>query len=90
MNLYENFTFDRLPEQISDLQRDFFYSWTSLLPNYPIYGLPNFRKNLEKAFKYQEIVTINTLELQAQLTRIYVDTQKEFLREYFKMLRQWG
>ncbi|MCX7596566.1 MAG: hypothetical protein N2235_23015 [Fischerella sp.] len=82
-------TFERYFRQISDLQRATFENWMSMTPSMQNYSVSNFRENINKSLEFQENLASNYLELQAQLTRMSVDIQKQFLEGYFKFLRSW-
>lgn len=73
--------------QVSDLQRMTYENWVSTLPSMQSFSTSNYRDNFNKALSFQETLLSNSLELQAQLTRVYVDNQKQFWESYFKVLR---
>ena len=72
--------------QLSELQRGIFTSWASMMPNMPSSNMPNVRDTVANTLKFQEQVVTNSLELQAMVARLSIETQKQFWESYFKML----
>lgn len=76
-------------EQTNDFQKGAYEKWMAALPGLPSLSPYDFRGNLKKALELQQTVLTNSLEFQAQSTRMYVDTQKQFLTNYFNVLKKW-
>ena len=72
--------------QLSELQRGIFTSWASMMPNMPSSNMPNVRDTVANNLKFQEQVVTSSLELQAMVARLSIETQKQFWESYFKML----
>ncbi|MBD1830400.1 hypothetical protein H6F71_23835 [Microcoleus sp. FACHB-61] len=72
--------------QLSELQRGIFTNWASMMPNMPSSNMPNVRDTVANTLKFQEQVVTNSLELQAMVARLSIETQKQFWESYFKML----
>ncbi len=80
---------DQLLRQLSEVQRTAFTSWTSMMPT--MQGgssTPSFREGFDNTLKFQEEVVTNSLELQALLARLTMETQKQFWESYFNTLRR--
>ncbi|GAB1542149.1 hypothetical protein NUACC21_48230 [Scytonema sp. NUACC21] len=86
MDLFNNF--EQALRQFSEIQRGIYNSWTFMMPNMQSFNTPNFREPLDKTLKFQESVVASSLELQALLARMSIETQKQFWESYFNMLRQ--
>jgi hypothetical protein len=84
MDLFTNL--EQFLRQFSEFQRRVFNSWTSMMPMQSI-NTPNFRENIDKTLKFQETAITNSLEFQALLARMSLETQKQFWETYFNMLR---
>lgn len=84
MDLFTNL--EQFLRQFSELQKGVLNNWTSMMPMQSINTL-NFRENFDKTLKFQESAIANSLELQALLTRLSLETQKQFWDSYFNMLR---
>jgi hypothetical protein len=80
--------FEQFLRQASEVQRGLFNSWTSTLPNMQSLNRPNSREAFDNNVKFQEEVITSSLELQAMLTRLSIETQKQFWDGYFKMIRR--
>ncbi len=80
-------TSEQIFRQVSDLQRAAFENWLSMFPGTQSFAVSNYRDSFHRALNFQENLLDNSLELQTQLTRLYVDTQKQFWQSYFKILR---
>lgn len=85
MDLFTNL--EQFLRQVSEFQRGVFTSWTSMMPMQSI-NTPNLRENFDKALKFQETTITNSLEFQALLARMSLETQKQFWETYFNMLRK--
>ena len=48
----------------------------------------NFNENFAKTVRFQEEVVTSSLEFQALLARMSIETQKQFLANYFNTLRK--
>ena len=72
--------------QLSELQRGIFTSWASMMPNMPSSNMPNVGDTVANNLKFQQQVVTSSLELQAMVARLSIETQKQFWESYFKML----
>lgn len=86
MDAFNNF--EQYLRQLSEIQRGLFNSWTSMMPNMQSVTTPNFRETVDKSLSFQETVVTNSLELQALLARLSLETQKQFWESYFNLLRR--
>jgi hypothetical protein len=86
MNFLNNF--EQFSRQLSDLQRGFFNNWASAVPSLQTSNPLNFSETLDKTLKFQEEVVTNSLEFQALVARMSIETQKQFWEAYFNVLRQ--
>ncbi|MDM9380360.1 hypothetical protein QUB80_06545 [Chlorogloeopsis sp. ULAP01] len=82
-------TSEQFMRQMNDFQRTTFENWSSMFPGTQNFSMSSYRDNLNKALSFQESLLSNSLEVQAQLSRMYIDTQKQFLQGYFNILRNW-
>lgn len=80
--------FDQFSSQFSELQRSFFNTWGTMMSNMQTINLINSPENVEKTVKLQEEFIKNSLELQEQVTRLTIDTQRKIWNSYFQMLRR--
>ncbi|MEG5067334.1 hypothetical protein QUB33_27435 [Microcoleus sp. B3-A4] len=64
--------------QLSELQRGIFTSWASMMPNMPSSNMPNVGDTLANNLKFQQQVVTSSLELQAMVARLSIETQKQF------------
>lgn len=85
MDLFTNL--EQFLRQVSEFQRGVFTSWTSMMPMQSI-NTPNLRENFDKTLKFQETTITNSLEFQALLARMSLESQKQFWESYFNMLRK--
>ena len=81
-------TFEQSLRQLSDMQRGIFSSWSSTLPSTQNINMPNFRDTFDNTLKFQEQLVTSSLELQALVARLSIETQKQFWESYFNMLRK--
>lgn len=80
--------FEQFLNQLSDWQRETFSSWTNNVPNMQSFNSVNFNENLAKTVRFQEEVVTSSLEFQALLARMSIETQKQFWENYFNTLRK--
>ena len=78
--------FEQFLTQLSDWQRGIFTSWTNTVPNKQSFNPVNFNENLAKTLIFQEEVVTSSLEFQALLARMSIETQKQFWDSYFNTL----
>ncbi len=81
-------SFEQFLRQYSEMQRGIFNSWSSMMPKMQNFTTPNFRDNFEKTLNFQETIVASSLELQALLARLSIDTQKQFWENYFNLFRK--
>lgn len=79
---------DQSLRQLSDMQRGIFSSWSSTMPNTQNFNTPNFRDTFDNTLKFQEQVVTSSLEFQALVARLSIETQKQFWESYFNRLRK--
>ncbi len=80
--------FDQFSNQFSEFQKTFFNTWGTMMSNMQTINLMNSPENMEKIVKLQEDFIKNSLELQEQVTRLTIDTQRKIWNSYFQMLRR--
>jgi nitric oxide synthase oxygenase domain/subunit len=86
MNFFNSF--EQFLRQYSEMQRGIFNSWSSMIPNMQSFTTPNFRETFEKTLSFQETMVASSLEFQALLARLSIDTQKHFWENYFNLFRK--
>lgn len=79
--------FEQFLRELSDMQKGIFSSWSSMMPNMQSFNTPNFRETFDNTLKFQENAVTASLELQALLARLSIETQKQFWDGYFNTLR---
>ena len=80
--------FEQFLNQLSDWQRETFSSWNNNVPNMQSFNSVNFNENFAKTVRFQEEVVTSSLEFQAVLARMSIETQKQFWENYFNTLRK--
>ncbi len=80
--------FEQFLKQLSDLQIGFFNNWVSTAPRMQRFNLLNFRETFDNTMRLQEEVVTSSLEFQALLSRLSIETQKQFWESYFNMFRR--
>lgn len=80
-------TFEQFLNQVTESQRQFFKSWTSVMPGMQTPYSQNMRENFDKALNFQEQLVSSSLEFQAIISRLAIESQKQFWQNYFNMLR---
>ncbi|MEW5858387.1 MAG: hypothetical protein AB1861_13550 [Cyanobacteriota bacterium] len=80
--------FDQFLRQLSDTQRWILNSWSSTIPTMENFNMGNFRDTFENSLKFQEQVMTSSLEFQALVARLSIETQKQFWESYFHILRK--
>jgi len=84
-----NNNFERFLHQFSDWQREFINSLTAAVPsNITNYNPLNFNETFNKTLRFQEEVVTSSLEFQALLARMSIETQKQFWEGYFNLLKK--
>jgi hypothetical protein len=86
MNFDNNF--EQFFRQLSDLQKGFFSTWNSSVPSMQNLNQQNIFENFDKALRFQEEVITNSLEFQALVARMSIETQKQFWDGYFNTIRK--
>lgn len=72
----------------SEAQRIFFSNWESTISSMQNGNLLNVPENVEKTLQLQEDLVRSFLDLQEQIGRFSIDTQRKVWESYFKMLRR--
>lgn len=80
--------FEQFFRQLSELQSSFLKSWSSNIPGMRSFNTHNSRETFEKTLKSQENFVTSSLEFQALLARLSIETQKQFWEGYFNTLRK--
>ncbi|MBD1907847.1 hypothetical protein NDI37_10095 [Funiculus sociatus GB2-A5] len=79
--------FEQFTRQLSELQSGIFKSWTSTMPTMQGFNTPNYRETFEKTLKFQEEVLTSSLQFQALVARLSIETQKQLWDAYFNTMR---
>ncbi|MBD1897358.1 MULTISPECIES: hypothetical protein [unclassified Coleofasciculus] len=79
--------FEQFTRQLSELQSGILKSWTSTMPAMQGFNTPSYRENFEKTLKFQEEVLASSLQFQALLARLSIETQKQLWEGYFNTIR---
>ncbi|NHC33771.1 hypothetical protein [Scytonema millei] len=84
-----NNNFERFLHQFSDWQREFINNMTAAVPfTTSSYNPLNFTETFNKTLRFQEEVVTSSLEFQALLARMSIETQKQFWEGYFNLLKK--
>lgn len=84
-----NNNFEQFLNQLSDWQRGFINNLTATVPSAtPSYNPLNFTENFAKTLRFQEEVVTSSLEFQALLARMSLETRKQFWEGYFNLLKK--
>jgi hypothetical protein len=81
MSNYEQFF-----RQLSDVQKVFLNSWNAMTDMQNA-NAPNLSENVNKTLKFQEEILTSSLEFQALVARMSIETQKQFWQGYFNLVR---
>lgn len=79
--------FEQLLNQSTELQRQFFKSWASVMPGMQNSNAQNMRENFDNALDFQERLVTSSLEFQTLLARLTIECQKQLWQNYFNLLR---
>ncbi|MBD1835434.1 hypothetical protein H6F61_22815 [Cyanobacteria bacterium FACHB-472] len=79
--------FEQFTRQLSELQSSIFKSWNSTIPTMQGFNTPNYREVFEKTLKFQEEVLTSSLQFQALVARLSIETQKQLWEGYFNTMR---
>jgi hypothetical protein len=80
-------SFDQFLNWVSEAQRQTLKSWTSAMPGGQHFDTPSTRESFNNALNFQEQIITNSLEAQAVIARLIIDSQKQLWQNYFNMLR---
>lgn len=80
--------FEQFSRQLSEWQRAILNNWTAATHNMQGFNSQNFTETFDKTLGFQEEVLTSSLEFQAMLARMSIETQKQFWESYFNMLRK--
>jgi len=83
-----NNNFEQFLRQLSELQKVFFSTWNSSVPSMQNFNQQNSSETFNKALRFQEEVVTNSLEFQALVARMSIETQKQFWEGYFNVIRK--
>jgi hypothetical protein len=83
-----NNNFEQFLRQLSELQSGILKNWSSAMPNMQSFNTSNFRESFDRTLNFQENVVTSSLELQALLARLSIETQKQFWEGYFNTFRK--
>jgi hypothetical protein len=78
---------EQFTRQLTELQSGIFKSWTSTMPTMQGFNTPNYRETFDKTLKFQEEVVTSSLQFQALLARLSIETQKQLWEGYFNTIR---
>jgi hypothetical protein len=78
---------EQFTRQLSELQSGIFKSWTSTMPTMQGFNTQNYRETVEKTLKFQEEVLTSSLQFQALVARLSIETQKQLWEGYFNTIR---
>ena len=79
--------FEQFLNQVSETQRQLFRSWTSTMPEMQNYNTQNVRESMNNALNFQEQVVTSSLEFQALVSRLAIESQRQLWQNYFNLLR---
>ena len=79
--------FEQFTRQLSELQSGIFKTWNSTMRTMQGFNTPNYRETFEKTLKFQEEVLTSSLQFQALVARLSIETQKQFWEVYFNTIR---
>ena len=80
-------SFDQFLNHITETQKQLFKSWTSAMPGMQNSNTLNMRESFDKALNFQEQVVSSSLEFQALVARLAIESQKQLWQNYFNTLR---
>ncbi len=80
--------FEQFLRQLTEVQSDILKSWSSAMPNMQSSNTSNFRETFDRTLSFQENVVTSSLEFQALLARMSIETQKQFWEGYFNTFRK--
>lgn len=78
---------EQFTRQLSELQSGIFKSWNSTMPTMQGFNTQNYRETFDKTLKFQEEVLTSSLQFQALVARLSIETQKQFWEGYFNTMR---
>jgi Protein of unknown function (DUF2934) len=78
-----------VPHRVSEVQKETSTSSIDAIADQQNETRSSIENTSEKAWKFQETLTINSLKLQAQFARMSIEIQKQAWQEYFKLLKKW-
>ncbi len=81
-------SFEPFFKQVSEVQRITFNNWQSMMSGMQNLNLLNLPENTDRTLQLQEDLVKSALELQEQVSRFSIDTQRKFWDNYFKLLRK--
>jgi hypothetical protein len=79
--------FEQFLNQVSETQRQLFKSWTSTMPEMQNYNTQNVRESMNNALNFQEQAVTSSLEFQALVSRLAIESQRQLWQNYFNVLR---
>lgn len=86
--MHWNNNFEQFLRQLSDLQKVFFSTHNSSVPSMQNLSRGNLPETFAQALKFQEEVVTNSLEFQALVARMSIETQKQFWEAYLNTIRK--
>jgi hypothetical protein len=81
-------SFDQFLNQISEGQRQIFKSLTSAIPGGQIFNTQNMREGFDNVLNFQEQVVTSSIEAQALIMRLAIESQRQLWQNYFNLLRK--
>ena len=86
--MHWNNNFEQFLRQLSDLQKVFFSTYNSSVQSIQNLSRGNLPETFDQVLKFQEEVITSSLEFQALVARMSIETQKQFWEEYLNMIRK--
>lgn len=78
--------FEDYQKQFSEWQKKFVDTWLESLPNSK--SSVDFSENYDKFLKFQEELVSTYLDAQEKTSKMFMETQKQFWKDYFEMMRK--
>jgi len=80
-------SFNQFLNQTTETQKRLFKSWASAMSEMQDFNTPNMRESFDSALNFQEQIISGSLEFQAVVARLAIESQKQFWQNYFNTLR---
>ena len=80
-------SFNQFLNQTTETQKRLFKSWASAMSEMQDSNTPNMRESFDSALSFQEQIISDSLEFQAVVARLAIESQKQIWQNYFNTLR---